>query len=507
MHQRGWIVLLVVSLALIVGAGLVVPYVAELGSYSDGAARRSSVSAEAASPPPADVEELERFSATFREVARKAGPSVVAITSTQYVEVRRMPFPFLEDPLLRRFFGDPREDDGQESRPRVREVPRTGLGSGVIVDADGHILTNNHVVAGADEIEVVLADERRFEAKVIGTDPPTDIAVIKIDGDGLPTAQLGDSDKVEVGDWVLAIGQPLGLAKTVTAGIISAKGRASVGIADYEDFIQTDAAINPGNSGGPLVNLRGRVIGINTAIASRSGGFMGIGFSVPINMAREVMKRLQDEGEVVRGWLGVGIQAVTKDMAESLGLDAAEGVLVNQVFEDGPADEAGVEAGDVIVAFGGEPVTNPRELQTAVAWTEPGKRAKVELLRGGKRKTVTVEVGRRSEAPQVAGTQPKEEEPAELEDLGLEVGPVTPQAAEQLGYDQGQGVLVTGVETGGVAQRAGLRPGMLILRVAGQKVTSVREFRSRIEKADLAKGVPMLVRAGDRQMFVLLKQR
>ncbi len=503
MRGRQWFLLVIVSLGLVAAAGLAVPYLAGPASETTGRPSARSGSAEAASPPPASVRELERFSATFREVARKAGPSVVAITSTEYVEVRRMPIPWLSDPFFRRYFGLPDEDNGGE--PEVRRVPRTGLGSGVIVDADGHILTNNHVVAGADEIEVVLADDRRFQAKIIGTDPPTDIAVIKIEGDDLPVAALGDSDKVEVGDWVLAIGQPLGLAKTVTAGIISAKGRASVGIADYEDFIQTDAAINPGNSGGPLVNLRGQVIGINTAIASRSGGFMGIGFAVPVNMAREVMKRLQEKGEVVRGWLGVGIQPVTKDMAEPMGLDEARGVLVNQVFDGGPAGEGGIEAGDVIVEFDGKAVETPLELQTAVAWTEPGKRVKVDLIRGGKPRTVTVKVGRRSEAPEMAGTQP--DQPTELEELGLGVGPVTPEAAERYGYERGQGVLITAVEAGGLAQRAGLAPGMLIVRVAGEKVTSVGEFREAVKKADLKRGVPLLVRARDRQMFVLLKKR
>ncbi len=502
MRRMRPLVILFVAMGVLAGAGILVPLVLE--GPAQLRARPEARAEEAPfTPPPA----MEALSAGFREVAKAAGPSVVAVATTQVVEVPRFA-PFGDD-FFRRFFGRPGEEDdeGGGSERRVpRRVPRQGLGSGVIIDGDGHILTNNHVVENAEEIEVVLADGREFEAEVVGRDPPTDIALIKIDAGDLPVARLGDADSMQVGDWVMAIGAPLGLKKTVTAGIISATGRASVGIADYEDFIQTDAAINPGNSGGPLVNMRGEVIGINTAIASRSGGFQGIGFAVPINMAREVMGRLKDEGEVVRGWLGVGIQEITRDLAESLGLDSTDGVLINQVFEGGPADEAGVEAGDVVVEFAGEPVEDMVRFRNEVAWVEPGEKAKMVVLRDGKRKTLTVEIGRRSEAPQIAGMEPPGRS-TELEELGVEVGSVTPEAAERFGYERGSGVLVTRVDPAGVAAKSGLQPGMLILRVGGTKTGSVSAFRAALKEADLAKGIPLLVKMGDRQMFVLLKKK
>ena len=310
---------------------------------------------------------------------------------------------------------------------------------------------------------------------------------------------------MEVGDWVLAVGSPFGLEQTVTSGIISATGRHGVGITDYENFIQTDAAINPGNSGGPLVNMNGEVIGVNTAIASRSGGYMGIGFAVPIDMAREVMKRLREKGTVVRGWLGVGIQLLTKDMAESMKLEDNEGVLVSEVFDDGPADKAGIKVGDVILEFNRKRVTGPAELQSAVAWAEPGTQAEVLIFRDGKRRTLKVKVEKRSDQPQVARAKPGA--PAEIDDLGIEVSAVTDQAADRYGYERGQGVLITKADAGGMGWRAGLREGMLILQVAGKKVTTVAQLTAALTKADLAKGLPMLVREGDRQMFILIKKR
>jgi serine protease Do len=497
------------ALGILAGAWVLVPLVAGRSAVPYGRAEVRAAAPAAEAPAAA----LDQFSAAFRAVARQAGPSVVAIATTQSVEVPAIPFGFGDD-FLRRFFGIEPEPGpeaapgpGEPSPRRTpgRRIPRQGLGSGIIVSKDGYILTNNHVVTGAEEIKVVLADGTDYKGKTIGTDPPTDVALVKIEAKDLPVAALGDSDKVEVGDWVLAIGAPMGLQKTVTAGIISAKGRASVGIADYEDFIQTDAAINPGNSGGPLVNMRGEVIGLNTAIASRTGGYMGIGFAVPVNMAREVMQRLKDKGEVVRGWLGVGIQNVTKEMAESMKLPSDKGVLVNQVFEDGPAAKAGLEAGDVIVEYDGKPVKDVLELRTQVAWATPGKSVPVTIVRDGKKKTLSVVVARRSEAPQVAAIEPGK--PHTFEELGLEVGPVTPEAAQRYGYEPGQGVLITGVEPGSLAADANLEAGMLILRVAGRKVTSVGEFREAVKGADLAKGVPLLVRAAKSQMFVLLKKQ
>ena len=500
-----WVLLL--ALGIIVAGGILVPIA--MNRFSPPAERPEALGEAAPKANMADPEvaaalaDVERFSAAFRAVAKRVKPAVVAVGVSKTVEASASPFGF-DDEFLRRFFGRGLPDRSRPGSPR-RKFQQEGLGSGVIVDADGTILTNNHVVADADEIKVRLMDGREFKGEVVGTDPPSDVAVIRIKGDDLPVAELGNSDAAEVGDWVLAIGAPFGLQQTVTSGIVSATGRANVGIADYEDFIQTDAAINPGNSGGPLVNMRGQVIGINTAIASRSGGYMGIGFAVPINMVREVMKRLKDKGEVVRGWLGVGIQLLSKEMADSMGLKADEGVLVSQVFEGGPADKAGVKTGDVIVAYGGKPVKTPIELQTAVAWTEPGKRAKMEVIRDKTRRTLQVEVERRSDQPQLAAGGSGE--PSEVKDLGIEIGPVTAEAADRFGYKPGQGVLITAVEASGVGARAGLEEGMLILQAAGKKVDGVAAFKEALKDASLAKGVPLLVREGDRQMFVLIKQR
>jgi len=506
MRDKRLLIVLAVSLGLIVVGGALAPAV--LNALAPSAAKpttamaaQASTKAEEPLPPiPADV---DRLSMAFREAAKRVKPAVVAVTTSQTVTAPMSPFGDMGDDYLRRFFGV--EPQGPRGKAPTRKYQRQGLGSGVIVDPAGYVLTNNHVVEEAQEISVHLADGREFKAKVVGTDPPTDIAVIKIEAENLPVAQLGDSDKAEVGDWVLAIGSPFGLDQTVTAGIISATGRSNVGITDYEQFLQTDAAINPGNSGGPLVNMRGQVIGINTAIASRSGGYMGVGFAVPISLAREVMSRIRETGHVTRGWLGVGIQRLTPELAESMKLKADEGVLVSQVMEGGPAEKAGLKAGDVILEFAGKAVKTPSELQNAVAWSAPGTKADVVILRGGKRQTLKLTIDTRPEQPESLAAAPGA--PANLKDLGIEVSNVTPEAAQQFGYKTGQGVLITGVEAGGLGATAGLRSGMLIIQVAGHKVTSVAELREAMSKADVAKGIPMLVRAGDRQMFVLLKKR
>jgi serine protease Do len=502
------LIVLAASLGLIVVGGVLVP--AALNAVAPPAARPAgAMAAEAVTkaeeplpPVPADV---DRLSAAFREVAKRVKPAVVSVTTSQTMTVPESPLGDMGDDFLRRYFGQGGPSAAPRGKAPARKFQRQGLGSGVIVSPDGYILTNNHVVEEAQEIAVHLADGREFKAKVIGADPPTDVAVIKIMAENLPVATLGDSDKAEVGDWVLAIGSPFGLEETVTAGIISATGRSNVGITDYEQFLQTDAAINPGNSGGPLVNMRGQVIGINTAIASRSGGYAGVGFAVPANMVREVMKRIRETGHVTRGWMGVGIQRLTHERAESMNLKADQGVLISQVMEGGPADKAGIKAGDVVLEYAGKPVKTPGELQNTVAWTAPGTKAGVVVLRDGKRHTLTVTVEKRPEQPEALAAAPGA--PAGFKELGIEVSNVAPEAARQFGYKPGQGVLITDVETGGPGAMAGLRPGMLILQVAGQNVTSVSALREALAKADAAKGIPMQVRAGDRRMFVLLKKR
>jgi serine protease Do len=490
------------ALGIIVLAGVAVPILLNKGlpSGEHGPSVELSAAEGKPEPLPAIPPEVNQISEAFRAVAKRVKPAVVAVGVSQ--TVREPAAPSGPDDFFRRFFGEP-DENGREGP--MRRFQRQGLGSGVIIDADGYILTNNHVVAEADEIMVHLADGREFKAKVIGTDPPTDVAVIQIKAERLPVAQLGNSDKVEVGDLVLAIGSPFGLEQTVTFGIISATGRGGVGITDYENFLQTDAAINPGNSGGPLVDMRGQVIGINTAIASRSGGYMGVGFSVPVNLASEVMRRIRETGKVVRGWLGVGIQRLTPELAESLKLKTEEGVLVSQVFEGGPAAKAGLKAGDVALEYDGKPVKTSYDLQSAVAWTKPGTQGTLVVLRDGKRMTLKVEVEERPSRPEMARAE--KGGPTEFKDLGIQVSNLTPAEAKRYGYTKDQGVLIADVDPGSLAAAAGLRRGMLILEVSRQKVGSVAEFRAAMKKADLAKGIPFLVRAGDRETFIVLRKR
>ena len=338
---------------------------------------------------PVSPGDLAGVGGAFVEVTKATKPAVVNISTTKVVRFRGAPYsPFFNDPFFRRFFGD---DFFREFRA-PREQREQSLGSGVIVSQDGYIVTNNHVVEGASEIRVLVGDQREFKGRVVATDPRTDVAVVKIAGHGLPTIPWGDSDRLQVGEWVLAIGNPFGLNQTVTAGIISATGRANVGIADYEDFIQTDAAINPGNSGGALVNVRGELIGINTAIFSRSGGYMGIGFAIPSNMVREVMEDLIKRGKVTRGWLGVHIQLLAPDLAKKFGLKEAHGVLVGEVSGGSPAAKAGMNRGDVILELAGKRVEDPEHLRNEVARTEPGKRIPVKIWRGGKEMILQVEI-------------------------------------------------------------------------------------------------------------------
>ena len=336
----------------------------------------------------------------FVEVARATKPAVVNISTTKVIRYRGGPYtPFFDDPFFRHFFGD---DFFREFRiPRERR--EQSLGSGVIVNQDGYIVTNNHVVAGASEIKVLLGDNREFSGRVAATDPRTDVAIIKISGHNLPTIPWGDSARLPVGEWVLAIGNPFGLTQTVTAGIISATGRANVGVADYEDFIQTDAAINPGNSGGALVSVRGELIGINTAIFSRSGGYMGIGFAIPSNMVREVVESLVKKGKVTRGWLGVQIQPLTSGLAEKFGLKDTQGILVSDVSENSPAAEAGMMRGDIILEFDGKRMEDPVHLRNEVAHTEPGKKIPVKIWRKGKEMTLIVKI---EELPKEVAVRP-----------------------------------------------------------------------------------------------------
>jgi serine protease Do len=469
----------------------------------------------AAEPPSVAPEEARRYadalSEAFAHAADVIRPSVVTIHSLRKERPAKLGNGATRgegsdsDELLRRFFGG-------RGVPQIVEPPQEAMGSGVIVSGQGDILTNNHVVNEADELSVRLNDGRELDATVVGTDPLTDIAVIRVKATDLPAATLGDSSKLRVGQWVVAAGNPFGLDNSITAGIISAPGRAGiiagssgrgVGMSSYEDFIQTDAAINPGNSGGPLINLHGEVVGINTAIASRTGGNMGIGFAVPSNMAKTVMTALVKDGQVTRGYLGVLIQPLTEKLAKSFDYESTDGALIGDVTAKSPAEKAGLQAGDIIVAVNGEKMKDNQQVRNTVAAIEPGTRTPVEVYRSGKKVTVTVEVGKLDTKELAAGNTPRDM-PAEL---GLTVAELTADQAKALNLSDESGVIVTEVETGGAAARAGLLAGDVIVEVQGVKVTSAREFRQQLTRADLAKGVRLIVKSGGAQRFVFLQTK
>ncbi|WP_420904790.1 DegQ family serine endoprotease [Candidatus Magnetaquiglobus chichijimensis] len=383
------------------------------------------------------------------------------------------------------------------------EMQTQNLGSGVIIDADGFILTNNHVVEEADEIKVRLVDEREFVAKVIGSDPKSDLALIQIPvKQKLQAAKLGDSDAIKVGAWVVAIGNPFGLEATVTSGIISAKGRA-IGNGPYEDFLQTDAAINPGNSGGPLFDLDGNVIGINTAIFSRSGGYMGIGFAIPVNMAKNVVTQLKSSGKVTRGWIGVGIQMVTQELASALGLETARGALVSQVVKSGPAQEAGIKAGDVILKFNGQEIHKMRDLPTIVAATAVGNKVPVAILRDGKEQTVQIKVRELPKEESSAAASKGDADADKTDPLGIKVKALGDNQRRQgrLGDDI-KGVVVAKIDPDGAGAKAGLRAGDVIVDVNRQSVESPNDYEQAIDKLGKNRNVLLRVARDGGVLFI-----
>jgi serine protease Do len=463
---------------------------------------------------------------SFAPLVKRMIPAVVSVNVVQDVKVQGMPFGFAPggpgegdddgsgggggggddngngsgggppqsqgDPFdqLRRYFGQGVPHDYKQH----------GLGSGVIVSPDGYILTNNHVVGNADEIHVTLMDKREFTAKVIGKDAKTDLGLIKIDTkDALPVAALGDSNSTEVGDWVIAIGNPFAVGMTVTAGIVSAKGRALGG--DYDDFIQTDASINPGNSGGPLINTKGEVIGINTAIYSRTGANNGIGFAIPIDMARNVMDQLKAHGRVVRGWLGVEIQEVTPDLAQSFGLPKPEGALVASADKDGPAGKGGIERGDIVLSFNGHPVGDEHELPALVAQTPINQKVPVEVMRNGKHMNLEVQIGERKE-PQVATA--KSEEPGS--NWGMQVEDITPEIAQQFHLETTKGVVIRRVSPDSPAAEAALQPGDVVLEVDHQKVGSAADLHAKAKDAQTnKKSALLLVQRQGATLYTVIK--
>ncbi|HEX7035776.1 MAG TPA: DegQ family serine endoprotease [Pseudomonadales bacterium] len=431
----------------------------------------------------------------FTRLVEQNAPAVVNISTSQNPERERRSRNEELEEFFRRFF-PPGE------MPRIDPGPRPrSLGSGFVIGSDGYILTNNHVVEGADEIVVRFNDRRELLAELVGSDPRSDLALIKVDAEDLPTVKLGDSNSLRVGEWVLAIGSPFGFDYSVTAGIVSAKGRSlpDERNENYVPFIQTDVAINPGNSGGPLFNLKGEVIGINSQIYSNSGGFMGVSFAIPIDVAMEVVDQLKNTGRVTRGWLGVFIQEVNRDLAESFGLDRPHGALVTQVLQGSPAEEAGLQAGDIITRFNGTAIDFSADLPHLVGRVPAGSRAKVDVVRGGEERTLTVEIGELPERDAALGYVA----PAGDRDsrLGLRVEPLPPDAASALGIAGGVRV----VEASGIAADAGIRKGDVIVRLDNKAVSDPETFREIVEGLEAGRSVPVLINRGRVSNFLALR--
>ena len=432
----------------------------------------------------------------FITVAKQAKAAVVNISSVKKGArgAERFSTPFFDDPFFRQFFGE----EFERRSPSPPEPQEQGLGSGVIVTPNGYIVTNNHVVQDADELTVSLPDKRTYKAKVIGTDPKTDLAVVKIEASNLPVLPWGDASQLQVGEMVLAVGNPFGLNQTVTMGIISAVGRANVGIVDYEDFIQTDAAINPGNSGGALVNLNGELIGINTAIFSRSGGYMGIGFAIPSNMAKNVMDSLIKYGKVVRGWMGVSIQEVTQDLAKEFGAADTKGALLADIIDDGPAAKAKLERGDIITTYQGKVINDPGHLRSLVAETPPGTTVRLSVLRDKATKEITVTIG--EQPKELASTKNSESRKGNHALAGITVEEMKPGQSGRSKFQTG--VFVSEVEAGSPAERAGIRRGDIIREINRKPVKHVRDFERLTKELTPKSPVLLLLVRGNASIFL-----
>ncbi len=437
---------------------------------------------------------------SFSGIVRQVRPAVVNIFTTKVIKQRGYGFPFEE---FEWFFGPQFKRHLPE-----RKYKQSSLGSGFIITEDGYILTNNHVVEGMDEIKVKLTNNEEFTARIIGRDPKIDVALIKIDvKNKLPVVMLGDSDELEIGDWVVAIGNPFGLGHTVTAGIVSAKGRHGIIQGSYEDFIQTDAAINPGNSGGPLINLKGEVIGINTAIFSPQGAFgspgnIGIGFAIPINMAKAVLTQLKETGKVVRGWLGVMIQPITPEIAEALSLESRSGALIADVTKDSPAEKAGLQRGDIIIEFDGKKIDDYHTLPQIVAGTPVGKRVNVKIIREGKIKELMINVAEMP--PEVSGEETTEETVSQ--EIGISVSDITVELAQRYNIREKEGVVVTDVTAGSISDMAGIQIGDLIIEVNKRQIKNTRDFHRELLKVGKGKSVLFLIKRGNATIYVALRK-
>ncbi len=443
------------------------------------------------------IETLRKTGKAFSSVAKQATPAVVAVQVRTKVTVRGSDFfgsPFDND-FFERFFGQ-RMPRGQQPQERWRG----GQASGFIISEDGYVLTNHHVIDGADEIKIIMSDGQEYDkVEVIGSDNKADVALLKIqDADNLPTVELGDSDDLEIGEWVIAIGNPFGLTETLTVGVVSALGRKVGGEDVYQDFIQTDAAINPGNSGGPLLNLEGKVIGINSAIITGDRGYMGIGLAVPINMAKAIQEQLIKTGKVQRGYAGIGLQDIPAEMAEFFKLENNKGAVITNVLEDSPADKAGFKKDDVIIQIGNKQVNDSQDVKNIIGFTAPDTEVEITIVRKGKEKKVILKVGSKQES-----------ELAETSDvgkkLGLTVQTITEEVADEYGVKEGVGVLILEVEEGSSAAYKGLRKGMIILEVNGEKVTDVSEFNLALKPTEETKKAYLYVKAGRSVYYVPLK--
>ncbi len=438
------------------------------------------------------ISTLEQTGNAFSEIAKKAMPAVVFVDVESTVEVAVPQYRY-SDPMEQFFYGTPRN-------PGTRKYHQEGQGSGFIISKDGYILTNNHVVNDADKITVILGDGRKFDATLVGTDPKTEVALIKIEDDAdFPYLELGDSDALKVGEWVLAAGNPFGLSQTITAGIVSATERSEVGITEYADFIQTDAAINPGNSGGPLLNIHGEVVGINTAIYSQTGGYMGIGFAIPINQARSIKDQLITHGSVRRSVLGIIIQEVDEPLAENFGLAESGGILISQVMENSAADEAGLLSGDIIVELNGEKAGKLGSFRSRVAAITPGTEVELKIFRDGGYQTISAVTRAMDDGSGISHTAT----PAILEELGFTVQDIDDETLKRLGQQE-SGVLVADVEQDSLAWRAGLRHGTVIRSVNRIPVADTKQFNRIIDDVAGEKGVLLLVADSRGARFVLL---
>ena len=454
----------------------------------------------------ADLEQLIRASKTRAALVQAVQKAVVHIKVEKEIantgrNTPNNPLDLYNDEFFERFFPGMRPPRGGGGNNRFRQE---GMGSGSIVRSDGYILTNHHVVGEADKITVQLYDGNELDAKLIGTDPESDISVIKIEGTDMPVLPMGDSNEILVGESVIAVGNPFGLSQTVTFGIVSAKGRTGIGITEYEDFIQTDAAINPGNSGGPLINLEGKIVGVNTAIFTRSGGYQGIGFAVPINMARRIMEDLINDGRVSRGWLGVGIQDVTPELVKAFRLEDTKGTLITGVMPGTPAEKAGLQKGDVVLRLNGGVVENSNDLRNQIADARADARVDLDLVRDGAAMRLTVTLDERPRQPGRMDMAPEPVAPTPA--LGFSVQELTPEMADRLGYEDVQGgVVITEVEPDSAASEAGLRAGMMVVEMDRKNINSLADFGRIASSLSLQDGVLLLVRTPQGSQYIFLQ--